>query len=143
MLIKSYLAQLIIYIHEISKKSDSTEHYNSSNKTIQQLLEIIDYINEHYSEKITLETISKNFHLNPSYISRTLKNKLNISFAKYLKEVRIKEACNLLTSTEKNLSEIVEAVGFYSVSDFCRVFKSVKNLSPLQYRAKYKKDNSF
>ena len=45
----------------------------------------IDYINEHYSEKITLETISKNFHLNPSYISRTLKNKLNISYEKYLK----------------------------------------------------------
>lgn len=131
-LIKSFLGQLLVHLGELSKKHIHDGDIN--NKTTQRMMKIINYINEHYSEKITLSSLSEVFFLNPSYISRSLKNQLNVSFSEYLRTVRIKKVCNLLETTSLSLEEISEKVGLSDSSDLCRAFKTIMHTTPIKYK---------
>lgn len=104
-----------------------------------RILEIVKYINENYSEKITLDSLSKKFFLNPSYISRAFKNKLNISFNNYLRSVRIREIAVLLQDTDLDIKSIAFRTGFESSTALCRTFKSAMGVTPLSYRNNYRK----
>lgn len=133
-LLKSFLGQLLVLLGELSKKALYSNFDVSNDKSTQQMVKIINYINEHYFEDITLTTLSEKFFLNPSYISRSLKEKLNISFSEYLRTVKIKEACNLLESTSLTLDEISEKIGFSNSSDLCRTFKAIMHTTPSKYK---------
>ena len=133
-LIKSFLGQLLVLLGELSKENTNECDDSASGKLIQ---DITTYINEHYMEPINLKLLSEKFYLNSSYMSRIFKQKTNVTFSEYLRNVRIKHACNLLTTTSLSLGEIAEKTGFNSTSDLCRVFKSVKEVSPLYYRKLY------
>ncbi len=135
---KAYLTEILVLLGNLSQPTKKSELYDFNNQTTKQMLKISEYIDNHYSERITLESIGKEFHLNPSYISRSLKEKLSISFSKYLKTVRIKEVCNLLATTDLPNGVIAEKTGFESNSDLCRVFKSIMGITPLQYKALHK-----
>ncbi len=135
---KAYLTEILVLLGSISHPAKKSELYEFDNTTTKQMLQIAEYIDTHFSEKITLNTIAEKFHLNPSYISRSLNEKLSISFSKYLKTVRIKEVCNLLATTDISVSEISVKTGFESSSDLCRVFKSIMGITPLQYKSSHK-----
>lgn len=98
------------------------------------IFSIANYINLHFRENITLDLLSKEFFLHPSYISRSFKKYFNVSFSEYLKKVRINEAIILLEDTNDKISEIAQKTGFESTSAFCRVFKDFIGSTPLQYR---------
>ena len=99
---------------------------------------IVKYINDHYSEKITLEMLSKKFFLNPSYISRIFKRKLNITFSLFLKNVRINKVLEFLKVSDYSITEIARRTGFDSSTSLCRMFKQSIGMSPLKYRNMYK-----
>ncbi len=133
-LVKSLLGQLLVELGILAESSLTTDTLYSNNPTTKQMLKIVDYINSNYSQKITLSSLSKIFYLNPSYISRSFKDKISISFSEYLRAVRIKEACLLLETTDFNLSEIAEKTGFSDSSDLCRSFKELMNTTPKKYK---------
>ncbi len=133
-LIKSLLGQLLVELGLLAQNSFNSDIINSHNPTTKQMLKIVDYININYQQKITLCSLSNIFYLNPSYISRSFKDKINLSFTDYLKAVRIKEACLLLETTELNLTQIAEKTGFSDSSDLCRSFKAVMNTTPAKYK---------
>lgn len=135
---KAYLIEILVLLGNLSQPTKKSELYDFNNQTTKQMLKISEYIDNHFSERITLESIGNKFHLNPSYISRSLKEKLGISFSKYLKTVRVKEVCNLLVTTNLSNGIIAEKTGFESSSDLCRVFKSIMGMTPLQYKALHK-----
>ena len=133
-LIKSLLGQLLVELGEISQKNFKSYISDCDDAPTKRMLEIIDYINLHYREKITLDTLSETFFLNPSYISRSFKDKFNFSFSDYLRTVRVKEACQLLESSSLKLDKIAESTGFNDSSDLCRTFKSVMGTTPSKYK---------
>lgn len=110
------------------EKAD-TEIYNKYFKNM------IEYIYEHYDEKIYLNEISAKFYLNYNYCCYLFKKELNTTFSVFLTEIRMKEAKRLLTE-EKSLStdEISKKVGFDDYFYFNRVFKKQFGVTPLQYR---------
>ncbi len=136
-LIKSLLGQLLVELGEITQGNFESNTNDYNNTTTHRMLNIVDYINEHYNEKITLTTLSKIFYLNPSYISRVFKEKLNLSFCEYLRTIRIKEVCRLLEDSSLKLEEIAEMTGFNDSSDLCRTFKAVMHTSPSKFKANY------
>ncbi len=133
-LMKSYLGQLLVELGKATEEGIHSNIKNSDNPTIKQMVKIADYINKHYNEKITLASLSKMFYLNPTYISRSFKQKINIPFSEYLKSVRIKEVCKLLETTDLNLAEIALQTGFSDSSDLCRSFKEAMNTTPTKYK---------
>lgn len=96
--------------------------------------EIVDYINEHFREDITLKMIAKKFYVNPVYLGQALHKKLNIGFKKYLENLRMEEAKKLLKTTDKPIYEIAFEVGYNDPEYFSRVFYKAYGMTPSQYK---------
>ena len=94
----------------------------------------LKFIDTHYNEQISLESLSATTNMNPSYFCRVFKKATNSTFTEYLNFVRVIKSERLLTSNSGSVSDIALDVGFSSVSYFNRIFKRFKSLSPSEYR---------
>lgn len=94
----------------------------------------LKYIEENYVKDISLESISEKFHFNPCYFSTMFKERVGMTFVKYLLKLRIQKACELLLESDKKVYEISALVGYKEAKYFNRVFKNEMNVSPDEYR---------
>jgi len=99
---------------------------------------IIDYLQNHYMEDITLENLSKEFFIYPNRISILFRKNTNRNYNDFLTDIRINKAKQLLRETGEKISVICEAVGYSSEKYFSRNFKNQVGLSPAEYRKKYR-----
>ncbi|MGX6444457.1 response regulator transcription factor [Neobacillus sp. K501] len=129
---KEAVEQLYRFIEEVKKSIFSFQN-QPENANIKKIL---DYINDHYTEPLTLADVAQHFHFNPSYLSSYLSAHNNEGFIEYLNKVRIEEASRLLMQGSVSISEISSMVGYSDHSYFCKVFKKMKGLSPSQFRRK-------
>ena len=100
--------------------------------------ELVAYIQKHYTEKITLTMLAKEFHLSEKYISWYFKEHFYISFIQYVSHLRMMKAKDLLLTTEQQVTEIAYSSGYPSVNYFIRSFKEEHGVTPLQYRKQSK-----
>lgn len=98
---------------------------------------LLDYIDEHYAEPISLTEMARHFHFNPSYLSSFFAAHHHEGFKEHLNRVRIDKAADLLRKGDIPISEISSRVGYGDHSYFCKVFKKSTGLSPTQYRRQY------
>lgn len=96
--------------------------------------ELLDYIQEHYMEKISLHMLAQEFHLSEKYISWYFKEQFAISFTDYVAHLRMTKAKDLLLTTEQSVTEVALSSGYPSVNLFIRSFKAMHGVTPLQYR---------
>lgn len=111
--------------------AESIAMHNSHNTLIQG---IKAYLDEHFTEHITLKTLESLFHTNASYLSVLFKKESGIGFNQYLKELRLERAKVLIQETEYPLSEVCERCGFSNYIHFSKTFKEYTGLSPSEYR---------
>lgn len=97
---------------------------------------IITYINEHYSEKITLEEISEAVHKSQSECCRLFKLIAGRTIFQYLEELRIEKATILLKTSPLSVDQISMRTGFQSSSYFIKKFREKTGLTPLAFRKK-------
>ncbi len=95
------------------------------------------YIEDHYKENITIETLSSLVHLNKHYFVHYFTKHIGTSPINYLIARRIDESKHLLESTNYSLSSISQMLGFSSPSYFSQTFKRTTNISPQEYRKLY------
>ncbi|WP_438349642.1 helix-turn-helix domain-containing protein [Paenibacillus sp. FA6] len=126
----SFLQQLRRYEDKLAPLKDSTPQLKT-NLTIKL---IIDWVNANFREKFMLEKLSKDLHLSTFYLSHTFSAKTGSSLTKFIGSRRLREACHLLETTSKSVSEIASEVGFENSSYFCRVFKGAFGITPKGYR---------
>jgi len=93
------------------------------------------YVEEHYSEKISLEKVAEHVYVSPSYLSRVLKQRTGQGFRRLVNMHRVAEAVRLLEHTSLELSEIAYRTGFEDHSYFTKVFKRHTGMNPRDYRA--------
>lgn len=101
------------------------------------LKEIKHYLDENYFEDLSLQKISEQFYISPSYLSHLFKKKLGYSPMHYIVRRRIGEAQSHLIMSNKSITEIASLVGFDNLSHFNVQFKKYVGLSPMSYRKKY------
>ena len=94
---------------------------------------IMDYIYNHYNEKISLEILAEKHGYAPAYISRYFKKQYGMNYYRYLTELRIKKAIALLKSTTYSVEKIALMVGYQSRSQFCKNFKAIKGRTVSEY----------
>ena len=102
------------------------------------LREVIPYIHEHFSEKITLDELAELEHISKSYLLRRFKQYTGMTIISYINHVRVETAKQLLIDSDCNVSEIAYQVGFESPKYFHRVFKSETGEPPAAFRKAYK-----
>lgn len=133
--IKLTLLQLLLFLNTC-KPNRQDAALAEINTTQKLMFEILGYINNHYYEDLTLETVSEKYYLSTFYFSRTFKEVTGFHFAEYVSNVRIKEAKKLLLNSDFTINEIASAVGFHSNTHFGRVFKQIVGCAPSSYKKK-------
>lgn len=106
----------------------------SHGKQLIRFLPVLEYINSHYNERLSLSAVSSILNVDNAHFCRIFKETMNTTFIKYLNFVRICKAEKLLLETDKTVSEISEETGFSSSSYFIESFKQNKFCSPNVYR---------
>lgn len=125
--IVTLLLTLIVRISLITSESAVDE------KKPELLEQILDYVENFMSEKITLEDVARRFWVSQSTVTHLFNNKMGVSFYKYVTKRRLVEAKNLI---HENLpmEKIATKVGFTDYSAFYRAFKREFGISPQQFR---------
>jgi len=94
----------------------------------------LHYVDSHYSEKISADALSMEVGLSKDKLQAGLKCRTGKTLHKYIQEVRLAKARELLANTNKPLKSVADASGFVNESHFCKVFKKIHFVSPVQYR---------
>jgi len=94
----------------------------------------LDYINKHYTEKISADQLSIEVGLSKEKLQAGLQIRKGFTLAKYIQQVRLEKARELLINTNDPVKAIADASGFTNESHFCKVFKKNHFISPIQYR---------
>ena len=97
--------------------------------------DIINHVNEHFFNDITLQSIAQKFTINPNYASQLFKKETGVTFTKYLTTMRVNYASSMLKTSDLSINEIAEKSGFKDYFYFTRVFKKITNMTPTAYRA--------
>ncbi|WP_159888550.1 AraC family transcriptional regulator [Paenibacillus puerhi] len=95
---------------------------------------IMQWIEEHYKEEITLERLAEDIHLSKAYVSRIFRRETGNSITDYITARRIRQACRLLETTTLPVERISAEVGFSTATYFIQLFKRVVGTTPLKYR---------
>lgn len=101
--------------------------------------DIIQYIQNHYTEDISLDELASRYNLTVSYISKKIKELIGMNFVDYLATLRINDAKEMLVSSSKSINDIYEEVGFNHRNSFERTFKKYVGVSASSYRKEHKK----
>ncbi len=108
----------------------------TNTKLIEVTDQVISYIELNYKDNsMSLSKISDHFHVSVSYLSSLLKKEKGISFNKYLIQVRIDKAKELLRYSDLKVVEVAKQVGYSDVYYFSHSFKKNTKVSPKEYRA--------
>ncbi len=95
---------------------------------------IVNFLELNYMKKLSQQEIADYFHVNKDYLSRAFKKHTGIGMAKYLNNIRIQKAKELLSSTDLTVMEIADRVGYFDAKYFARQFKLACSMTPAQYR---------
>jgi len=96
--------------------------------------EVVKLIETHYHEQLNLQDIAQVLALSESTLVKLFKTKTGYTFLEYLTLFRMRKATEFLRDKEKQVTEVANLVGYRDYRYFCRVFKTVFGLTPLDYK---------
>ncbi len=116
--------------------------YNKVDKdnSLSRITDTIKYISENYQNKLTLNEIARQFNMGTTAFCNFFKRKTGNTLINYINELRVSQACKLLNYSDKRISEIAFECGFNNLSNFNRIFKSITNFTPKEYRKLWTKE---
>lgn len=134
----SYTLGNFIYLSEvlglILAETYTREKQDSDMVQNRHMTGIIRYMYRHLSEDLTLEQLSGEFELSKSYLNLIFQRYSQQSPIAFFHQLKIKEACKLLSSTDDYVYEVARRVGYEDPYYFSRIFKKLTGLSPKDYR---------
>ena len=96
---------------------------------------VIAFLVNHYKQNLVLQDIANHVGVSSYYLERLFKKETAETPRQYLEKIRVDKAAHLLISTDLRGLEICYEVGFRSPSNFYKVFRSLKQCSPSEYRS--------
>ncbi len=96
--------------------------------------EIVNYLNDNYTEKITIGELAFLFKTNRSTLCKEFKSFTGKTVVEFINAKKLEKAKTLIKTTEKTLTSIADELNFESIHYFTRFFKKLTGLSPKEYR---------
>ncbi|SMF84674.1 AraC-type DNA-binding protein [Paenibacillus uliginis N3/975] len=118
----------------IVSNTPQIENDQTENMSYQRIKRMLNWIHQHYTEKIRLEDIARVGQLSRSETCRYFKRMIKTSPLSYVIEYRIQQSLDLLRRPESNVTEVAYQVGFNSTSYFIDKFSKSMNMTPLAYK---------
>ncbi len=132
----------IILTKRYVKNVSGEEDYKKQFKKLDTFHHIIDYLDEHYVEDISVTELATRFNMSGSYFAHFFKQYAQKSVIEYINETRILHAKNFLEKEELSISEIALKVGFSDINYFSRKFKAVAGITPTEYKKNFSRYKS-
>ena len=123
---------LLQFILEMWKKGFVIENDTSGRNTVEK--EMVSYIQQNFTGKISLREFGEQFHLSEKYISRYFKEHFHITLSQYVTYLRLEHAKQLLQDTDIPVTDVAMQSGYQNVSYFIRSFQKAYAVSPLKSR---------
>ena len=145
-MLKAYLIQLICLVireqqtekEQKIRTGDGGQRYVFKSVSKKYVVErIMEYLQNHYREKISLDQIAANMYLSPYYISRIFKSETGDTPINYLISLRMEHARDLMDAhPEMSIQSVAAQVGYEDAYHFSKQFKKYFGLSPLYYKGR-------
>lgn len=133
MKINSALAELLVLVMAESWHPEDA----TTAKKKASVADVKEYLDQNYTEKITLDGLAAHFFINKYYLTKVFKEQYGQSITAYLLNIRITKAKQLLRFSEKSVEEIGIEVGLGAAHYFSQTFKSVEGVPPSVYRKQW------
>ena len=130
-MVNLYLSQLIILL----SRDISHNMVNIPLSKNRHLISAVQYINQHYMNKLMVEEISKECGASPRYINKIFMENLNMNLSTYITYLRINKSIEIMLKKGKDysLTELALEVGFGSLQHYSKVFKEKMGFTPTKY----------
>ena len=126
-MINHYLQLIILQLKEITEENNMSPY----------LADMLEYISQHYTERITLQDVANSVSLTPSYCCYLFKKELNTTIYDVIMRERILLAQNFILEKRYKLQEISNLCGFNDYSHFSKYFKKVTGYLPSEYKKSF------
>ena len=140
MMLKSHTYNLMAYlVRNFSVPRLTDEEYMKEARQLKRLASVMDMINNSYRDRISTRDLAAAAYMTESHFCRFFKSMTGVSAVRYINDLRIERAALLLIETQDPVSQIAAEVGFEDVNYFSRIFRSLRGMSPTEYRKKVKR----
>ncbi len=112
-----------------------------TNKNSDKIKQMMIYVHEHYSEKITVPQLAAAAYLSERECFRVFHDCLHITPVEYIKSYRLQAACQMLAGGQESITGISQSCGLGSSSYFGKIFREYAHCTPSEYRHKWQDSN--
>jgi AraC-like DNA-binding protein len=123
---------------DISILSDSTfcrsEQYSYNSRRVEKTM---IYMNQNFDKQISLSEVAREANMTQAAFSRFFKMKTGKNYIDSLNEIRLGHAARMLIDTNRSIAEIAYHCGFNNISNFNRIFKKKKGITPKAFKESY------
>lgn len=133
--LRAHVYMLVAFLHRSLVLTDTKKAYDE--KKITELEPIINYIDEKYSSKLSLDELASVAKNDKYHLCRLFKAATGSTIFEYINFVRLYNAQEMLLNTSKTISEIAFDTGFASIQYFNRAFKTYYGNSPSDYKKQF------
>lgn len=131
MKINVLLSELLMHLMEDSWNPDKVPNFSTKKMELQNIKQ---YLDDHYTEKITLDQLSAEFFINKQYLAKIFRETYGTTVVGYLNQKRITQAKHLLRFTNLSMEEIATKIGITDANYFSRTFFKVEGVRPSEFR---------
>ncbi len=128
------LTLLIRFYQKDQEQGKATETLTDKKYNMKRLEEAFQYINSHYTEKITLKEVAESVFMSENYFSFYFKKITDTSFMDYVTGLRLKRVSELMKTTDMSMYEIAMESGFHNMANFYRIYKKHVGALPARRR---------
>lgn len=126
LLVQSLVSQLLVQINRLAERPGSEEYFVYANPLVSEL---VDYVNRHYREKLTLDDLAEHFYVSKYHLSHEFQKHMGVGVYRYIQKKRLQIAKALLTRGESP-SNIPGLCGFGDYPGFYRAFTAEYGMAP-------------
>ena len=134
LLMQSIFYQLKYLLITVYQMPDESKEHCTENRKMGHLGKITGYLQEHYAEEISLETLAATFGYCPTYLSKMFRRYGRINYKDYLRSIRFEHALRELEETDLTIGEIALKNGFPNSQAFSRLFREKYGILPTEYQ---------
>lgn len=100
---------------------------------------VIDYIQNHLHEPLSIEQIAQRFDVSAFHLNRVFRQVLGTTVIRFATDLRVNVAKKIMSDQKERVADVARLTGFAGTASFCTVFRKQTGMTPLQYMTKHQK----
>lgn len=136
---KIKVLELLLFLSVLDTGKDEIRNSVYSDEQVSLAKQVSEYLGENMDRHITIEQISRHFHVSETHVKNIFKGVYGVSVYAYTRAIKMESAAYMLEYTDRTVMDIAGEHGYDNSSKFARAFREIKGMTPSEYRTANKK----